>query len=170
MHRHPVARMLWCIFGAAIGIAVALSLAGPLETPFLLASLGGSTVFLFGLTRSPATQPRALFGGHLGGAIIGIASYQAFGDALWVYVLAQVLALSFMLFTKTAHPPAGANPIIMVYAHAGWSAIWHPVLLGITSLAVIAVIWSRLYPGHAHYPVAWLEGSPPSPFWGGWDK
>jgi len=68
MHHHPVARMIWCTFGAAIGFAVALSLAGPFETPFLLASLGGSTVFLFGLTRSPATQPRALLGGHLGGA------------------------------------------------------------------------------------------------------
>ena len=170
MYRHAIARLLWCVFGAASAIALALSLTGPPLTPFLLASLGGSTVFLFGLTRAPAAQRRALFGGHLGGALIGIVCYQAFGDALWVYALAQALTLSFMLLTKTAHPPAGANPILMVYAHAGWSALWQPVFLGVTSLAVVAVIWSRLYPGLTRYPVAWLDRSPPSTFWGGWGR
>ncbi|HEV7914615.1 MAG TPA: HPP family protein, partial [Albitalea sp.] len=89
------ARLLCCAGGAAAAIALALALVGPPTSPFLLASLGGSAVFLFGLTRAPAAQPRALFGGHLGGAFIGIACYQCFGDALWVCALAQALALVF---------------------------------------------------------------------------
>ncbi len=153
-----------------MGIGVTLVIVGPPQTPFLLASLGGSTVFLFGLTRAPAAQPRALFGGHIIGAIAGIACYQAFGDAVWVYALAQVLALSVMLISKTVHPPAGANPILMVYVHAGWPVLWQPVFLGVAILAGVAVVWSRLYPGLAHYPVAWLERSPPSTFWGGWGQ
>lgn len=169
MHRLPPSRLLWCIIGAAIAITLALLIVGPPVNPFLLASIGGSTVFLFGLTRAPAAQPRALFGGHLGGAFVGIACYQAFGDALWVYTLAQVLALSLMLVTRTVHPPAGANPIIMVHAHATWSALWQPVALGVISLLAVAVLWSRLYPGLARYPVSWLACSPPSTFWGGWD-
>ena len=170
MHRSTICRLLWCALGAAAGISLALILVAPPASPYLLASLGGSAVFLFGLTRAPAAQPRALFGGHLGGALIGIACYQWFGDALWVYALAQVLALWFMLITKTVHPPAGANPLIMIVAHSGLAALWQPVLVGVLSLAVVAAVWSRLYPGLSHYPVAWLERSPPTTFWGGWGE
>ena len=155
--------------GGGGGIALALSLTGPSASPFLLASLGGSTVFLFGLTRAPAAQPRALFGGHLGGSLIGISCYQCFGDALWVYVLAQVLALAFMLLSKTVHPPAGANPLIMIYSHAGYTALWQPVLVGVFSLAAVAFVWSRLMPGLVHYPHDWTAKSPPKLLWGGWD-
>ncbi len=170
MHRHTILRLLWCAVGAAAGIALSLSVAAPPACPVFLASLGGTAVFLFALTRARAAQPRALFGGHLGSALIGIVCYQAFGDALWVYVLAQVLALSFMLLTKTVHPPAGANSTLMVYSHAEWSVLWQPVFIGVLSLAAVAAFWSRLYPGLSRYPVAWLDRSPPSTFWGGWDE
>ena len=168
IHCFAIVRLLWCALGAAAGIALALFLVAPPASPFLLASLGGSAVFLFGLTRAPAAQPRALFGGHLGGALIGIVCYQFFGDSLWVYAFAQVLALWYMLLTKTVHPPAGANPLIMIYGHCTLSALWQPVFIGVLSLAAVAAVWSRLYPGLSHYPVAWLDRSPPSTFWGGW--
>lgn len=168
-HRHAVVRLAWCALGATLGISAALAVAGPWRSPFLLASLGGSAVFLFGLTRAPAAQPRALLGGHLGGALIGIACYQAFGDALWVYALAQVLTLVCMLLTGTVHPPAGANPLLMVHAHASWSALWSPVLAGVLTLSLVAVVWTRLFPGLARWPVKWSDRSPPALFWGGWD-
>lgn len=166
--KSPIVRLLWCALGASTGIGFAFAIVAPPASTFLLASLGGSAMFLFGLTRAPAAQPRAIFGGHLGGALVGIVCYRLLGDALWVYAIAQVLALWFMLISKTMHPPAGANPSIMIFSHAGFAALWQPVFIGVTSLVAVAVIWSRLFPGLAAYPVRWFEPSPPSMFWGGW--
>ena len=172
--RHHIARdigrLTWCAAGAATGVGLALWFVGGYSSPFLLASLGGSTVFLFGLTGAAATQPRALFGGHLGSALIGILCFQSFGDALWVYMFAMVLTLIYMLVTKTVHPPAGANPLIMIHEHSGFCSLWQPVGLGITILALVAVVWSRLLPGMNHYPTNWFDKSPPSILWGGWSQ
>jgi CBS-domain-containing membrane protein len=85
MHRHPAARLAWCLIGAGAGIFLALYFASPPHATFVLASLGGSSVFLFGLTRAPAAQLRALLGGHLGGACIGIACAQLLGSSLLAY-------------------------------------------------------------------------------------
>ena len=117
----------WSAVGASIAIGIALWFVGDGRSPFLLASLGGSTVFLFALTESEAAQPRALFGGHLGGALIGILAFRFFGDALWVSVLAVVLTMVFMVLTRTIHPPAGANPLFMVHNHAGMGILLKPV-------------------------------------------
>ena len=145
--------------GIGIGLAIALSLVAPPVNPFLLASLGGSAVFLFGLPSAHAAQPRALFGGHLSSACIGVVCYQMFGDAVWVYAVAQALALSFMLITRTIHPPAGANPLIMIYGHANYPALWQPVFVGVLTLAVVAAFWSRLVSGQEAYPRSWFEPS-----------
>jgi CBS-domain-containing membrane protein len=163
-----VLRLAWCLAGAACGLAAALAVSGPQRSPLLLASLGGSTVFLFGLTRAPAAQPRALVGGHVAGAAIGIACYGWLGDTLSAYALATALTLAFMLLARAVHPPAGANPILMIHAHAAWGQLWQPVLLGVGMLMAVAVVWSRLYPGLARYPLAWATPSPERFDWGGW--
>jgi len=174
--RHPkarqisrnVLRLVSAATGAAVALSLVLNFVDPPSAPFFLASFGGSAVFLFGLTRAPAAQPRALFGGHLVGILIGTLCFQFFGDALWVYVLALVLTLVFMLLTKTVHPPAGANPLIVMHAHASLVTVWQPVVLGVAILALVAAAWSRLIPGMVHYPCRWFENSPPYLTWGGW--
>ena len=170
LKRGPVLRILWRLAGIAVGGTLAACLVFPPTSPMLLASLGGSAVFLFGLTHAPAAQPRALFGGHLEGALIGIACYQCFGEATWVYVLAITLTLGCMLLTKTVHPPAGANPLIMIHEHAGLAGLWHPVLAGAVCLAVVAFVWSRMVPGLDRYPRAWFQASPPDTGFCGWEE
>jgi CBS-domain-containing membrane protein len=163
-------RLMASTAGAAIGLSLVLTFADPPGMPLFISSIGGSAVFLFAISATPAAQPRALFGGHVGSVLIGTFCYQMFGEALWVYVLALVLTLIYMLVTKTVHPPAGANPLIIMHAHASLSAILHPVLLGITILAAVAAVWSRLVPGMIAYPSRWLEESPPTIAWGGWTE
>lgn len=146
--------LVWAALGATAALALSLWLLESGEAPFLLTSIGGSTIFLFTMTQADAAQPRALFGGHLGGAFVGILCYQIFGDAQWVYVLSLVLTMVFMVVTRTIHPPAGANPLFMVHFHAGPAALILPVGLGVAALFVIAFSWSRLGPG-TPYPRAW---------------
>ena len=163
-----VVRSLYSALGGSCAIGLALLLAGPGMSPFLLGSLGASTVILFVLTESPAAQPRALLCGHLSAAVIGIACQQLLGDALWVYALALGLSLAFMLSVRVVHPPAGANALIMVYQHAGWSALLQPVLIGVLSLGLVTYLWSRLHPAQKAYPLAWNQPSPNSEDWGSW--
>lgn len=132
--------LVWSAIGGAIAIALALLLVTGRNSPFLLFSLGGSTVFLFVLTETEAAQPRALLGGHIGGALIGILCFQVFGDALWVSVAAVVLTMMYMVVTRTIHPPAGANPLIMVHHHAGFPSVLNPVGAGVLTLFIVAML------------------------------
>lgn len=141
-------------FGAAIGISLALWIAADMRSPFLLASLGGSTVFLFALSDTDAAQPRALFGGHIGAAVIGILFFKFFGDALWVSAVAVVAAMVFMVTTRTVHPPAGANPLFMVANHADFPVLLNPVGGGVFALFLVAILWSRVRRGK-EYPRRW---------------
>lgn len=146
--------ILWSAIGASVAISLALWLIVDDRSTFLLASLGGSIIFLFVLTDAEAAQPRALFGGHLGGAFIGILCYQLFGEALWVSMVALVLTMVLMVVTRTIHPPAGANPLIMVHHHAGFLTLLKPVGLGVLAIFLIAMAWSRLHP-EKKYPREW---------------
>jgi len=146
--------LIWSAIGGATAITLALLLVADRNSPFVLFSLGGSTVFLFVLTETEAAQPRALLGGHIGGTLIGILCYQIFGDALWVSVTAVVITMMFMVVTRTIHPPAGANPLIMVHHHAGFLSLLNPVGAGVLTLFLVAIVWSRVRPGKK-YPIKW---------------
>ena len=162
-------RLTWCALGATVGLSLAFWIVYPDVSPIFMASIGGTAVFLFALTESPAAQPRAVFGGHLGGALIGIACAQTLGTSLWVHVLACVLTMVFMLLTRATHPPAGATPLIMVHANADFLALSEAVGLSLLILFLVAVVWSRLIPGMRHYPHKWMDRSPPTAWWGNWD-
>lgn len=161
-------RLLWVLFGSTVAISLALWVTQA-NSPLMLASLGGTTLFLFVLTTVPAAQPRAVFGAHLIGALIGIIAYQLFGDAFWVYVIALVVTIGVLLLVRCVHPPAGANPLIMIQAHATFLHLGVTVLIGVTIIFAVAYIWSRLGVGSRKYPTSWTVPSPPTLSWSIWD-
>jgi len=75
-----ILRLLWVLLGSSVAISLALWVTN-VFSPLMLASLGGTVLFLFVMTTAPAAQPRAVFGAHLISALIGIIVYQLFGDA-----------------------------------------------------------------------------------------
>ena len=162
-------RLLWVLIGSFVAIGLALFVTKA-NSPLLLASLGGTTLFLFALTSAPAAQPRAVFGAHLISSLIGILSFKLFGDAFWVYVIALIVTIAVLLLVRCVHPPAGANPLIMIQAHARFIHLGITVLTGVTIIFVTAFIWSRLGIGSRKYPVSWTQPSPPTHNWGIWEN
>jgi CBS-domain-containing membrane protein len=75
-----------------------------------------------------------------------------------------------MLSTRTVHPPAGANPLIVIQAHAGLGALWHPVGSSVLILAAVAVVWTRLRPSMVRYPHDWFAPSPSTTLAGSWEN
>jgi CBS-domain-containing membrane protein len=79
-----------------------------------------------------------------------------------------VVAIVLMLLTKTVHPPAGANPLIMIQAQAGLMHLGAVVILGVLTIFVVAYVWSRLGVWQCKYPLRWNLPSPPNSNWGIW--
>lgn len=152
--------------GAWVGAAVALGLSAWLvsltDHPWLLASLGGSCVILFGMPFSEMAQPRSFFGGHLVATLTGLL-FLRFGHGLlggspdaWM-VAAVATALAAMILTRTIHSPAGANPIVIFMEQASWSFMLSPLAIGLVVLFATALVANNRA-GVAkvrRYPVAW---------------
>ena len=163
-----ILRLLWVLLGSSVAITLALWVTKA-NSPLLLASLGGTTLFLFALTTAPAAQPRAVFGAHIISSLVGILTYQLLGDNFWSYIIALVITIGVLLLVRCVHPPAGANPLIMIQAHASFIHLGVTVLFGVTIIFVVAFVWSRLGIGIRKYPVSWTQASPPSLNWGIWE-
>lgn len=53
-------------------------------------------------------------------------------------------AIGLMLVTKTTHPPAGADPLVIILGGASWSFIVNPVLAGSVIITVIALLFNNI--------------------------
>lgn len=155
------ARLAWSVLGAGVARLPILLVMGEHGSLFL-PSIGGSVIFVFALTDSPAAQPRALCVGHLASAAIGVACLRLLGPGLVSMLTAVLASMIFMVLTRTVHPPAGANPLLIIHAGAGWSALLAPIGVSLAILGAVAVVWSRLRPGVV-YPVSRMACPPPKP-------
>ncbi|MDR3096226.1 MAG: HPP family protein [Paraburkholderia sp.] len=132
-------RILRGFVGGVAAIAVVGLLAKLTGLPLLIAPFGASSVLLFAAPESAFAQPRNLVLGHLIAAAIGLAVFWLAGNGVWPMALATGLAIAAMQLTRSVHPPAGANPlVIMLSGTASANFLLFPVLAGVVCLLVVA--------------------------------
>ncbi|QBR02249.1 HPP family protein [Paraburkholderia pallida] len=134
-------RVVRGFLGGTAAIAVVGLLAQLTGLPFVIAPFGASSVLLFGAPESTFAQPRNLVLGHLIASAVGLAVFRLAGNDVWAMALATGLAIAAMQITRTVHPPAGADPlVIMLSGNGSASFLVFPVLAGVVCLLAIAQV------------------------------
>jgi CBS-domain-containing membrane protein len=140
--------------GAAIAIAAMERLAEGSAIPLLFVPFATSIVLVMGSPQVAAAQPRALIGGHLVATVIGLLVVKITGPGITAAALAVGLAIMAMHLTRSFHPPAGIDPLVVVLHNMSWSFLLVPVAVGACLLAAIAFLWHNLF-RHGSWPTRW---------------
>ncbi|NRA61047.1 MAG: HPP family protein [Psychrobium sp.] len=134
--------------GASLAIGVLLILEASLSNvSLLMAPFGATAVLVFGLPDSPLAQPKNVILGHLITALIGVLFVQFIGVSPLTLAVATGIAVSTMLLTKTTHPPAGANAILIMLSGQGWVFLITPVLIGAIVMVLMGEIMQKVRNG-----------------------
>lgn len=147
---------------ASLGALLAVSVLSYFATAgslMLLGSFGASALLLFVLPEAPLSQPRSVVLGHLSASLIALSCLALFGSPWWAVGAATGLSVGFMMATRTLHPPAGSNAIIVFLAKPGWTVLVGSTLAGTIALVAIAWLYHRTT-GRHRYPLYWYRPSP----------
>lgn len=113
--RPPLRQTLVATLGGVIGIGLLALLSKHTGSALLMAPLGATAVLVFGLPKSPLSQPRHVVGGHALSMLVGLICFFILGNGVLSAALGSGLALGLMLVSRTVHPPAGANPLLLLF-------------------------------------------------------
>ena len=142
--------------GGFLAIALVASLTTGIDELLILGSFGASCVLVFGFPDVPFSQPRNVIGGHFLSTLVGLTCVEVLGIHWWTAAIAVAGAIAAMMATRTVHPPAGSNPVI-VYLGAGlvhWKFLFLPTLVGAVLLVAVALVYNNVArPGR--YPAYW---------------
>ena len=145
--------------GGAGAIAIMELLSVGTEFPLMAIPFATSIVLVMGSPEAEPAQPRALVGGHLIATLVGLVVVQLLGPGHWTAALAVGLAIVAMHLTRTFHPPAGIDPLVVVINNMSWSFLLAPVAIGALLLAGFAFAWhnlvSRNAAGGGSWPMRW---------------
>lgn len=140
--------------GGVITISVVAWLTSATRTPLVLGSFGASCVLVFGYPDVPFSQPRNIVLGHTISTFVGLAFLAIFGAHWWAAGLATGTAIAVMMITRTVHPPAGSNPVIVFFSQPGWSFLLYPTLVGALIVTIVAMIYNNATRS-SNYPKYW---------------
>ena len=129
--------------GGFLAIGALALLGGSLGVMLLLGSFGASCVLVFGYPDAPFAQPMNVIGGHVICTLIGLAALHWIGPQPWSLALAAGLSIAAMMATRTVHPPAGSNPVIVFLGHSSWGFLLFPVISGALILVLIGWVYNN---------------------------
>jgi CBS-domain-containing membrane protein len=130
--------------GGAIAIASMELFSSSTAFPLVAIPFATSIVTVLGSPKAEPAQPRALIGGHLISTLVGLLIVKLCGPAPWAAALAVGLAMVAMHLTRTFHPPAGIDPLVVVANNMSWGFLVAPVGIGALLLALFAFAWHNL--------------------------
>ena len=134
---------------SALGAFFFISFLAFLENSFegtiwLIPPFGASMVLVMAVHESPLAKPTNILLGHILSSLSGVIILYLIGDHFLALGLAVGLAIFVMIITKTIHPPAGANPIIVILTGQGISFVLFPVAVGAFMLVIFAYLYNKL--------------------------
>ncbi len=122
----------------------------------LLGSFAASTLIVFAYPDSPFAQPRNVIFGHLIGSACGLTYTHLLPGHWWASALAVGSAIGVMKLTRTVHPPACSNPLIVfALTQAPWTFLLFPTLAGAGLIVLVALFYHNLR-REARWPKYWL--------------
>ena len=140
--------------GGFLAIAAVASLNDFLSVALVLGSFGASCVLVFGYPDVPFSQPRNVVAGHFISSLVGLVFLFSFGPHWWSVALAVGTAIALMMLTRTVHPPAGSNPVIVFLMQPSWGFLLFPTLVGALVLVAVALVYNNAT-RDAKYPKYW---------------
>ena len=140
--------------GGVIAISVVAGLASLASAPLVLGSFGATCVLVFGYPDVPFSQPRNIVLGHVLSSLTGLIALTVFGPHWWAAGLATGTAIAVMMLTRTVHPPAGSNPVIIFLSAPGWSFLLYPTLAGAVLITAVAALYNNAA-RPSNYPKYW---------------
>lgn len=159
-------RTLLTIVAGAVGAVIAV---GAMEVashyaafPLMFIPFGTSIVLVMGSPDAAPARPRALIGGHLISTLVGLIVVKLAGPAPWAAALAVGLSIVAMHLSRTFHPPAGIDPLVVVMNDMAWTFLLAPVAAGACALALLAWFWHALVRRGASPPEQDSVRTPPA--------
>lgn len=147
-------------FGALLGVALCGLLARLFaegrfsHAPLLVAPIGASAVLVFAAPAAPLAQPRAVLGGNVLSALIGVTVALIIPEPTIAAAVAVALAIVAMALTGCLHPPGGAVALgAVLAAGAGHAESFGYVLVPVGLCSLLLILLGAAYgrlTGHSY--------------------
>ena len=145
MNKQALINALFSSLGAFVCIGFLAYLNSSIEGAiWLIPPFGASMVLVMAVYDSPLAKPKNLILGHILSALSGVIIFYLLGNTFISLGLGVALAVFVMMMTNTVHPPAGANPIIVILTGQSISFVFLPVAVGAIIIVVFAYFYNKI--------------------------